>query len=182
MPQHIFDILTGFIGHLCKKSEGRNINKGFFVKGTDIAGKHSAADCDFRCLSHIFRNIQALRKIVCAACRNIPDRAASNTLHNAGHHLIQCAISAAAYHEVIFCRSVCRKLHGFPCILSRSCCHDIACLNECINDIQQIIPDLSFSRPGIINKKKLFVVHPFPPFCFFILVSPLRSRKVYLLL
>ena len=74
------------------------------------------------------------------------------------------------------------KLHGFPCILSRSCCHDIACLNECINDIQQIIPDLSFSRPGIINKKKLFVVHPFPPFCFFILVSPLRSRKVYLLL
>ena len=54
-PAH-FDILTGFIGHLCEKSEGRNINKGFFVKGADIAGKHPAADHGFRS-SAIFSDI-----------------------------------------------------------------------------------------------------------------------------
>ena len=152
MAEYIFDILVCLIRHFGKHSKRSDIYKIITVKRADIT-RIGVVLYDTLCrVRHPFRDLQAVCKIVCASCRDIADRASDLTVHHAGHHFIQCPVTAAAGDKIKLCSPF---LHNSARILwfLRHIERDIQpSFDKNICDIQQCISDLSFSGSWIHNK------------------------------
>ena len=156
MPQHIFHVLRRLIGHICKKSKSRNIDKNIIhiiiPEGSDITMEVSAFHNSLCRPYHVLGQSKTSPEIIGASRGNIADRCSHTALNYACHHFVQCSITAAAHHQVI---SLPASGHGHSCVVMFQCGHYgnlISGSRKYIQNIGKFIPDLRFSSFWIIYK------------------------------
>lgn len=104
-------------------------------------------------MSHIARNLQAPGKIVDRTGWDIAKRQFFLSPHHPFHHFIHGAVAAAADYQIIGIR---KFFHHRCSIFGRTGGMNgdlITCLRKYIDNIKQLISDLSSAGHGIIHEK-----------------------------
>ena len=102
--QSVFGLLGGDIGHVGKGAEGRHIGKIPFAELAHIHADRHTVHSPLGSFDHGFGDAQRRGKIVGGTGGNIAQRRAALQMHQAVEGLIQGAVAARAYHQIVIGR------------------------------------------------------------------------------
>src|SRR5699024_351881 len=101
MSQDILCCLVGLVGYICKKAESCDVDENPIVKLPHIAGKSLPVHSIVSRRQDVPGNLEAVGKVVGSSRGDIAHRHPLLPGHHPGHHLVDCAVTAAAHHQII---------------------------------------------------------------------------------
>ena len=160
MPHGVFHVLGRFVGNSGKGAEGGHIAEQLTAEIPCVDGMRPAVDHGVRRVLGRFGQAERGGEIVGAAAWNIAQQRRLLQAQQAVHRMVQRAVAAAAYHNVVarafgpgqnvLCvQPVQNGIYGR---LAAACA-------EFLQQHVQVAGGLRAPRAGVIKKQKLFAVH-----------------------
>lgn len=160
VAEGVLEGLGGVVGHVGKGAEGGHIDEKAVVEHPNVAGAGHAGHGGFGGLVHAFGQVQVPGEVIGGAGGDVAHQGGRLQAHQAGDHLVEGSVAAAAYHPVVPAADGGGHPSGVAGSLGGPGAGQVPCLGEGVQNGGELGAYLALARLGIVDKKQFFHVVP----------------------